>query len=171
MKFITAILIGVSLLPSMAFAQSTQPSIALKTDIEDGKQMVQATVTAAGKPKENVTLQFFAQRTFGNILLGEDTTLDDGTAAVAFPADLPAATDGQIHITAKIKTPEEFSSISSSAAFPAGVKPTLDDPFPRALWAPHAPVVLLVCIGAIVAGVWLSYAFVVAQVFVIWRSK
>ena len=84
--------------PYAAFAQTSQPAISLTTDVEDGKKMVHAVVVLNGKPIENTTLQYFVQRTFGNLQIGEDTTLDDGTSAVAFPSDLPGASDGNLPI-------------------------------------------------------------------------
>ncbi len=54
-----------------AIAQTTQPVISLTTDMEDGKKMVHVVATLSGKPIENVVLQYFVQRTFGNLLIGQ----------------------------------------------------------------------------------------------------
>ncbi|MGD0462203.1 MAG: hypothetical protein ABSB74_06920 [Tepidisphaeraceae bacterium] len=162
--FITWVLL---LWPWAAFAQTTQPAISLTTDIEDGKKMVQASVSLNGKPIENVILQYFVQRTFGNLPIGQDTTLDDGTSAVAFPSDLPGASDGKLHLIVRIKAPAQYSAVSTSAAFPADVQPAPVAEFPRALWAPHAPLALTVSIFVILAGVWLSYFFVFSRILAI----
>lgn len=168
MRSIPLIILILLVWPSAAFAQTTQPSIALSTDVEDGKKMIHAVVALNGKPAENITLQYFVQRTFGNLLLGEDTTLDDGTSAVAFPSDLPGAFDGRLHFVVKIKTPAEFANVSASDAFPADLQAALiADQFPRALWAPDAPLALVLSIFVLLAGVWLSYAFVVTRILAI----
>jgi hypothetical protein len=153
--------------PWHAFAQTSRPAIALTTDVEDGKKMIHALVTLNGKPIENVNLQYFVQRTFGNLPIGQDTTLDDGTSAVAFPTDLPGAPDGQLHVIVRITAPPQYSSISLSAAFPADVQPAPADAFPRALWAPNAPLALMLSIFVLLAGVWLSYLFVVSRILAI----
>jgi hypothetical protein len=154
--------------PWATFAQTTQPSISLTSDIEDGKKMVHAVVSLNGKPLENATLQYFVRRTFGNILIGQDTTLDDGTSAVAFPSDLPGASDGKLHLIVRIKAPAQYVSASSSAVFPADVQAApVADVFPRALWAPQAPFALMLSIFVVLAGVWLSYAFVVSRILAI----
>ena len=38
-----------------------------------------------------------------------------------------------------------------------------EDPFPRALWSPHAPLGLLITIGSMLTIVWSVYLFVVIQ--------
>jgi len=168
MKTIPFIAFVLLMTPWSAFAQTTQPTISLTTDVEDGKKMVQATVTLSGKPLENVVLQYFVQRTFGNLQIGQDTTLDDGTSAVNFPTTLPGASDGNLHLIVRIKDPAKYASVSSMAIFPADVQAAREgDAFPRALWAPRAPLALMASIFVILAGVWLSYSFVIGQVMTI----
>jgi hypothetical protein len=168
MKLISFITLVLLASPWVALAQTTQPSIALTTDVEDGKKMIQATVTLNGKPLANATLQYFVKRTFGNLLLGEDTTLDDGTSALAFPSDLPGSADAMLHVTVKIKTPVEFVAASASAVFAADLKAVqVPDEFPRALWAPDAPLSLMITIGLLLAAVWSSYFYVVTRIFAI----
>jgi hypothetical protein len=153
-------------LPWAALAQTTQPTIALTAATEDGKKMFDALVTLNGKPVAGVTVQFFVRRTFGNLKMGEDTTLDDGTCAIAFPSDLLGSSDGKLHLNVHVSTPAQYASVSSSADFPADAQPAIAaDPFPRALWAPHAPLALLETIFVLVAGVWSCYAFVVYQIW------
>jgi hypothetical protein len=168
MKPILVIAWVLLLSPWPALAQTSQPSITVTTDVEDGKKMIHALVALNGKPIENVNLQYFVRRTFGNLPIGQDTTLDDGTSAVAFPTDLPGATDGMLHIVVRITAPPQFSSVSSTAAFAADVQPApAADAFPRALWAPNAPLALMLSIFALLAGVWLSYLFVVSRIMAI----
>jgi len=111
------------------------------------------------------------RRTFGNLIVGTDTTLDDGTAAVAFPSDLPADYDKTLDVIAVIKAPPQYAAVSEEAKLAGGI-PLLTpvDPFPRALWAPHAPWPLLLTIGILLAGVWITYAFTVIQVIFIKRG-
>jgi hypothetical protein len=164
MKRLIGSLVFVFSLSAVALGQG-QPTIAVTSDVEDGKKMIHAVVLLNNKPLENVTLQYFVQRTFGNLLLGEDTTLDDGSSAVPFPSDLPGSADGKLSALVRIKTPEKYANISASAALDADIKaPAASNEFPRALWAPQAPLALMASIFVIVAAVWGSYLFVAFQV-------
>jgi hypothetical protein len=163
LAFMTCVLFATVLI-----AQTTQPVIHLATDVEDGKKMVHAVVTVSGKPKENIVLQYFVKRMFGNLQIGEDTTLDDGTSAIPFPSNLPGSADGTLTVIAKVKGPPEVAGVTESSVFPADRQAlAAGDPFPRALWSPNAPLPLMFCIFALLAGIWLSYLFVVSRVLLI----
>lgn len=142
-----------------------EPAIALRADNEDGKKVLVATVTAAGQPVENAKVVFFARRTFGALSLGAEVTLDDGTAAVPFPATLPGDTCGRLQLSAqlanrsKTAAPVRVESVfEGGAPFRAG--PPAD---PRALWASRAPLVLLANIAVIVGLIWGAFAYAVYQ--------
>lgn len=138
--------------------------ISLKVTAEDNQKVILATVTTAGKPLADATVSFFAKRTFGNLGIGHDQTLDDGTASVPFPADLPGGSTGQIQVIAVISAPPQYSSVRSEAAFDgARVISQQMEVFPRALWAPQAPLVLILTILILVTAVWCIYAYVVVQ--------
>ena len=152
-----------------AFALSARaaetPVIALSSNVEDGKAMLVATVTAAGKPVENAKVVFFAQRTFGQIALGTEATLDDGTAAVPFPSTLPGDENGRLKLSAEFSgQPKGAARIHTEDTFDGG-KPFRPESqvFPRALWAPRAPWLLLSTIAALVGVVWGAFGYVVFQ--------
>ena len=152
---------------------TTQPSahVTLAVITEEGQKLIRATVTADGKPVENATVQFCVSRTFGDLKLGEDKTLDDGTAAVPFPVGLPGGPRGELSLCAELKAPTAYAGACAGITYAGGVIVTpAAEPFPRALWAPHAPVPLLVVICSLLAGVWITYAFVVSQVVAIWKG-
>ena len=153
---------------------ATQPSahVALAVVTEEGQKLIRATVTAAdGKPVENATVQFCVSRTFGDLKLGEDKTLDDGTAAVPFPVGLPGGPRGELALCAELKAPAPYAGACARITDASGLVVTpAAEPFPRALWAPHAPVPLLVVICSLLAGVWTTYVFVVSQVIAIWKG-
>ena len=158
--------------PAAPATNPAQAKVALVTNTEEGKQVLVATVTsAAGKPVVGARVTFFAQRTFGQLKLGEETTLDDGSAAVAFPADLPANRMGQLAITARVLQPAAYAGACASQSFKGGVM-VVDaaDPFPRAIWAPRAPLPLLVIIFGLLGAVWTVYASVLRQLFLIYRG-
>ena len=139
---------------------------------EEGKKQIQATLTAGGKPVEGATVAFTVKRTFGNLPIGKDQTLDDGTAAVTFPADLPGGATGELQVIASVQAPTKYSQITARATFSgaATIHPS-DDEFPRALWAPRAPWLLVGTIVGILAAVWCVYAYVLAQLWALYRGR
>jgi hypothetical protein len=149
-------------------AATTQPNVAVDVTTEEGKKMLCATVTLDGKPLENVKVSIGLRRTFGILSLGEDTTLDDGTATVAFPEKAPGGADGTLQVVAEIKAPASYAGVHGEATVGGGaiVVPE-QDPFPRALWSPHAPLALVLPIFILLGGVWITYAFVISQIIAI----
>src|SRR5581483_1468322 len=187
MRIISPIL----LLLMVSSALPAAPSLTLKTDVEDNKKMIVATVTRDGKPLEGITVSFYVQRSFGKLAIGEDKTLEDGSAAIAAPEGLPSGPGGELKILAQATLPEASAGevkASTDVAAPAtpaepAAAPTapqiIDAQFtlkgdvkilqeqghvPRALWAPRAPFLLLAAVTGILVAVWGSYAFVVSQI-------
>jgi len=161
------VILFAQLVTSASAAPSTQPAISISVVTEEGEKLIRALVQSDGKPVENASVRFFIKRTFGNLLLGEDKTLDDGTAAVKFPKNLPGGATGQLHVIAEIKEPPESASrAETDVGGGANVEPVAD-PFPWALWAPHAPLPLVLSITILLAGVWSTYIFVVSQIIAI----
>ena len=161
----------ISAAPSTAPAKpATQPNATLAIDVvtEDGQKLIRAKLSAGGKPVEDATISFGVKRRFGTLSLGEDRTLDDGSAAVKFPSDLPGGATGTLHVIAHVTTPPQFASVQAQRNFTgAKMVAARAGPLPRALWAPRAPFPLLIPIVALVVGVWLAYLFVFIQVLAI----
>lgn len=174
---------------SQPAAAPTQAAVVLSITSEEGKRMVMATVTADGKPVESATVRFGVQRTFGRLILGEETTLDDGTAAVAFPEGLPGDSSGGLAFSAEVTAPADLAGRRAELLMP-GPQPATTTPnvssrglvdgdgaesapsgLPRTLWAPRPPTILLATVGGIVVVVWSSYAFVVSLLWRIWKER
>jgi len=158
-------LMGLLVIGGMAAAQTaSQPTKALVTvssEVEEGKRVLLATVKLGGKPVEGAKVSFFIRRTFGNLLVGEETTLDDGTAAVLFPQGLPGGQTGKLQVLVTVNSPPQFASAQGEATVDGGViVPPEADPFPRALWAPHAPAILIIVVAVLLGGVWCIYLYV-----------
>ena len=152
-------------------AIATDIQVTLSSAIEDGKKQLIATVKRNGKPVENATVSFGAKRMFGRLVLGTDVTLDDGTAAIPFPSDLPGDAKGDLELNAMIQGPLSQWGATTEAVLPGG-KPRAAqaENFPRALWAPSAPLSLIAAIAALVGGAWGSYLFVFYQLIAIRRG-
>jgi Ni/Fe-hydrogenase subunit HybB-like protein len=152
-------------------AEKPEPQIMISTSTEEGKKVIIATVTRDGKPVEGSHVVLQAKRTFGNLTLGEDDTLADGTVAVAFPKDLPGGPEGKIQIIAQIKSPPELAVTATQSLDGASKVAPNEDPFPRALWSPHAPIALLITISSMLSIVWSVYLFVVVQLVKIRKAR
>ena len=154
-----------------AWGQPPRPEIALRTTVEDRQATIVGTVTADGKPVEGATVAFSVQRTFGELPLGQDRTLDDGTAAVPFPSGLPGGAAGKLLVTARITAPSSYTSGVSQAVFDTpAVVPLSAEPFPRALWSPRAPLLLVMAIFTLVGGAWCTFLYVAWQLVRIRRG-
>jgi hypothetical protein len=153
-------------------AATTPPTIRLEPVTEEGKTQIRATVTLDGKPLKDLTVAFFVKRTFGNLGIGQDTTIEDGTAEVAFPTGLSGDSTGQLQVLARVTAPQQYANATAQSPIAGGtiVQPALE-PFPRALWAPRAPVLMLAVIVAIIAVVWCCYVYVVFQIVAISRRR
>lgn len=152
-------------------ALKPRPEIAITTSVEEGKKVIVAKVTLNGKPVENAKVTVQIQRTFGQITLGTEATLDDGTVAVPFPTDLPGGIAGQIQVVAEIKSPPEYAATRAQATLDGAPKVQLEsNPFPRALWSPKAPLALILTIFTLLAIVWSTYTHVLVQLIKIKRG-
>jgi hypothetical protein len=166
---------------SVSLAQTTAPAttqasasaeIQLQLTTEEGAKQIQATVTSGGKPVEGATVAFLVKRTFGELPIGKDQTLDDGTAAVKFPADVPGGATGELQVIAIIQAPTKYAQAKAHATFAgAAVVQASEDEFPRALWAPRAPWLLLLTLVGLIAAVWCVYAYVFAQIWAIRKAR
>ena len=173
-------------------AGAQTPSLVLKSAVEDGKKMLVATVTRDGKPLEGIPVSFYVDRTFGKLLIGEDKTLEDGSAAVPAPEGIASGAGGELKVTAQATLPDappaetqattEVAAPSAPAepvASPAATPPRIigaqftfkgdtkvlqEQDVTRTLWAPRAPIPLLAIVTSILVVVWGSYAFIVSQI-------
>lgn len=174
MKQIFLLIFG-ALLTASGIAQTTRATeakLTLALSSEEGKKQLQATLTSGGKGVEGATVEFLISRSFGQLPLGKDQTLDDGTAQVDFPSDLPGGKTGELTVTAVVQAPASLAGTTATGVFGgAAIVHESPDVFPRALWAPRAPVLLIVSFTAILAAVWCSYAFVVRELWALAKGK
>jgi hypothetical protein len=152
-----------------ASAQST-PTLQLSVITTDDQPMVQALLQSDGKPLADAPVQFFAQRSFGRLPIGDGKTAANGIAAVHFPDDLPGDAAGEVTLMAEYKAGPDAPPIRAQLVSGGAVKFEADaDPFPRALWAPHAPVPFLASLLGLFGGIWIAYLFVIWQFVIIKR--
>ena len=172
MRWFSAILIvGVWPMSLFAAPASTQtqpatkpsPSISLSQTTEEGKRLIVGTVTAAGKPLENAVVSFFVRRSLGDLLLGTENTLDDGTAAIAYPDTLVGNPPGELRVVAVTGDSTGFGAARVEAVLPAFATRDSEPQARRALWAPQAPVGLIIAVLGVFAAAWAAFGYVVVQ--------
>ncbi len=164
-------LLWVGLMAGGALAETSptaQPHIDLTSVTMDGQKLVQVTVTLDGKPVVGARISFLVKRTFGDLQFGSDQTYDDGTSYTPFPSDMPGDAQGRLHLIARIEAPAQYKGVSTDTIVAGGIpRPAESTSFPRVLWAPQAPISLLLSIVIVMAVVWLTFVYVVVQLFLI----
>lgn len=123
-----------------------RPQVTLKVGTEEGKKMVVATVTLDGKPTDKVKLAFSIRGDGDPVAVGQDETLEDGTAAVRFPEGVPGGPKGELHIVAVIKEPAPYAGVIVEKTFLGGV------PVPACPWGPTSPRSIIVASITLLAG-------------------
>ena len=156
---------------SRAAAQSDSMRIALSRAVEDSAPMLVARVTRADKPVANALVRFSVKRTFGWLKLGEDHTIDDGTAAVPFPADLPGDARRNLEVSATASVDTARATVTQTMAGGALPRPVVAVTPPRALWSSRAPLAMVATIIFLALCVWSTYLFVVSQLVAIYRTR
>ena len=127
------------------------------------------TIGADGKeiPVKDVEVKFYVQRLFGIMLASDESTVttdENGEAVFAYPKNLPGDTAGAFNIVARIEDNEQYGNAEINAATSWGtVLALITDPFPRALWAPNAPIQLILTLSILFGGVWCTYFFIIYQ--------
>lgn len=130
---------------------------------EDGRSVLRATVVGGEGPVPNAKVRFLVRRFFGAVEVGSDTTLDDGTAAVPYPASLPGDMDGVLALTAVAEWAGGGRG-EGSARIPAARAGGGAGVGTPSLWGPRAPVPLKVTFASVLGAVLGAYAFAVVQI-------
>ncbi len=165
--FLLSMALGVGLqAQAPAAAPVTPPELEAQLTVEDGQPMLVAKIQRDQKPMAGARVSFFVRRTFGEIKLGEDSTLEDGTAAVPMPKGLPGLSDGQYSIRIRLVAPPDVDGIQKVVSIQAPkLKPGTPRVDERTLWARRAPIPLLLVLVGILTLVWGSYGLVLRELF------
>jgi Ni/Fe-hydrogenase subunit HybB-like protein len=169
-RILLLVILGSVLALGLGRAQAQDGGVAAEVvvevtkEVEGSETVLLAVVTQDGLPVEGAQVGFFVARLFGEMTMGQDVTLDDGTAAVEFPRDLPGTAAGELTVIARVLAPEGLAGaqgevVVDGALVAAGAVAGL----PRALWSDRAPLGIVAVIVALLLVVWATYAFVVLQ--------
>ena len=151
-----------------AQVQAPAPEIQAQLGKEDGRPNVIVTVTQDQKPVANVGVTMLLHRSFGELTLGQDTTLDDGTAVAPFPPQLSPDPDGSWTVKVQLTSPDAMAGQEKEirlAAPPASETRGNQANLPRALWGRHAPISLILAVLALVGSAWAAYGYTLYQLF------
>jgi hypothetical protein len=168
--FTLAATLGSTALAAPADPDANRPAatqLTVERTVEDGVDLLLVTVTDSdGKPLEGVTVGAYIKRQFGELVIGRETTFDDGTAYIALPKDLPPAKSGRLSILVRVIEPQDRAGSQAQIEVTGAPVAGADEPpLPyRALWASHAPFSLIATLAVLLGGVWSTYGFVFYQV-------
>lgn len=149
-----------------------EANLVIKVNPTDTGRVATVTVTAldsAGKeaPVKDVEVAFYVQRMFGVMSPSDEnkiTTDENGEASFSYPKGLPGDTTGAYSVVARVEDNETFGNLETGANTSWGTTlAKIDDPFPRALWAPNAPIQLILTLSILFGGVWCTYFFIFYQ--------
>lgn len=129
-----------------------RPHLALKTATEEGKKMLVATVTLDGKPLEKVKVAFSVHGA-EPVEIGQDDTLEDGTAAIPFPEGVPGGPKGELKIAGTLKAPPSYAGVTTEETYMGGV------PVPACPWGPTAPGAIILASITLLAGIFTTALF------------
>lgn len=169
--FLAPLLLSFVLLAS-AQDEETVPAkkgarISIQFNDNDSMHVVNATVTdsVTGMPLNKVELSFFIKRAFGFMQVGEAATTDStGFATTEFKKDVRADINGKAVFFARIADNDEINDKDMQVVLKPDlpyVKSTLPE---RAMFARHAPWWLVITFTALVAVVWITYAYIIILV-------
>ena len=143
-------------------------TISAKLGQEDGKPELIATVTSEGRPVPNAGVTFSLVRTFGDLTLGQDTTLDDGTAAAPFPKELDADAQGGWTFKVALTSPEALAGQTKTIRVESSAAPAkAAAPAPRELWSRATPWSVVITVLALAGSAWAVYGFAGYQLYLI----
>lgn len=101
-----------------------RPQLAIATTVEEGKRMIVTTVTQGGEPVEGARVELVTRSERGRLVLGQDETIDDGTAAVPFPEKAEGDANGELTVTTTVTAPETIAGYSARARLPGAMPRT-----------------------------------------------
>jgi len=132
-------------------------SLAADTGIQAEVRGFEAT---GPSPVPDADIQLFAVRTFGNLLLEEQVTNENGIAVFAKPEELPGDPEGKIEVLARLTDEETYGTIAKDTVMTVGMPLTpVSLTKERALWnsLKKAPVWVL---ASYIGGVLLVWGFI-----------
>lgn len=136
----------------------------LLTEVDSIKTVsVKAYTPANGEevPVAGETVTVFVPRMFSNLIIGELTLDEAGTASLEFPSDLPGGKDGNLTIVAAFIDNSTYGNVEKREVIHWGIPTDYLPTSHRALWTQRAPSWMIYTLSVLLAGVWGHYLFAV----------
>ncbi|MBX9851339.1 MAG: polysulfide reductase NrfD [Cytophagaceae bacterium] len=171
---VTAVVFVLFTASFQSFAQKSNAVINLKERKDNAGIFIEALITQqqTGKPLQNVDLSFYAKRTFGLLPLGDVTSDSVGKAGIQISRKFPPGdTLGNIKIIARIEDSDIVKDTSAYTIIQSEIRFPSRTPFPRSVWAPHAPLWLIATFILLLGGVWITYAYVIKTIINIKKTE
>ena len=143
------------------------------TEVDSIKTVtVSAYTSENGKevPVSGETVTVFVPRMFSNLIIGELTLDDSGTATLEFPSDLPGGKDGILTIVAAFIDNSTFGNVEKRETVHWGIPTDYLPTSHRALWTQRAPRWMIYTLSVLLAGVWGHYFFALISLIRISRD-
>ena len=146
--------------------------ITLTRERLDSQDFLVARVTENGHVVPNAVVEFSVRRTFGFLVLGQETTGNAGMAMIRFPVGLPADSQRELLVRVVVQSSTNPAATVLEQKV-AGNAPRVAEKgrTSRALWSSRAPLAMVATIIALLACVWGTYAFVVGQLVMMRHLK
>jgi hypothetical protein len=110
-------------------------------------------------PVAGETVTVFVPRMFSNLIIGELTLDDEGTASIEFPSDIPGGKDGNLTIVAAFIDNPTYGNAEKREVIHWGIPTDYLPSSHRALWTTRAPRWMIYTLSVLLAGVWGHYFF------------
>ena len=166
---------AISSLPWRSARAQGQPadSITLTRAKVDSQDFLVVRVTANGQVVPKAVVEFSIRRTLGFMILGQETTGNQGIAMIPFPVGLPVDAQGELLVRVAVQLPTNPTAalVLEQKVEGGAPRPATQAPASRALWSSRAPLPMLVTISALLLCVWGTYAFVVGQLVMMRQLK
>ena len=174
------ILIAFQAFVRKAHGQDKTAIIQLEFFKEDSMKIISAQINelindSIGTPLEEANIQFYVQRTFSLLPIGElfNFTDEHGEVAVEFPLDLPGDSSGNVTIIVKLEDDDVFLDTYVQETINWGIPTYLKyEENVRSLWAAgaNAPVSLLILVNSLIAAVWGVIFYIMYKIYRISRK-
>lgn len=125
-------------------------------------------------PAAGVKVQFMAKRTFGNLMLAEVTSNENGYALLKYPMDLPRDRENKTDVIVKVKDEKAYGKIEQVVPVQWGqANQHVNLLEERSMWTTRwmAPTWLLLSFHTVVIGIWAYLIGVVLQMFKLKNMK
>jgi len=134
--------------------------------IDDKTKTLNAKITVSEEAKEDVEVQFYIKRTFGNMLIANATTDDNGIASYTISKEYPGDKEGNFDILVKFKDADSFGKKEISKTLKWGTELHFDNiTDKRETWGANdrVPLWILLSYLIVVLSVWSVILYVAVQ--------